>query len=107
MRSGLNRKCSNPGGRLDTEQDCKTLLSLREQQLLVFAHILLAGPRFVFLDRINTTLKPVQIHKIPHMLSGSSIAHLITAMPTARTDLYDAALESAEDGSWKWTLNRA
>ena len=38
-------------GGLDTERDWQALLSLRDQQMLAFIRILLAAPRFAFLDR--------------------------------------------------------
>jgi ABC-type uncharacterized transport system fused permease/ATPase subunit len=46
------------------EQDWETLLSLREQQLLSLVHILLAVPRFAFLDRLGTALGSDQIRQI-------------------------------------------
>ena len=52
-------------GALNIEQDWGTLLSLGEQQLLAFVHILLAAPNFVFLDRAGTALKSWPTSKNP------------------------------------------
>jgi putative ATP-binding cassette transporter len=92
---------SRAGG-LDAERDWATLLSLREQQLLAFIHILLAA----FLDRVGTALGPDQVHKILHMLSESSITYINNGEADHSLDLYDAVLEFGEDGGWTWTANR-
>jgi putative ATP-binding cassette transporter len=89
-------------GGLDKEQDWDTLLSLREQQLLAFLHILLAAPRFAFLDRASTALYPDQVHKILHMLSEKSISYINNGKSDDPLDLYDAVLDIEEDGSWTW-----
>ena len=52
-------------GALNIEQDWGTLLSLGEQQLLAFVHILLAAPNFVFLDRAGTALNSWPTSKNP------------------------------------------
>ena len=94
-------------GGLDTERDWQALLSLREQQLLAFVRILLAAPRFVFLDRIGTALGSDQVQKILHMLSECSITYINIGEASDSADLYDAVLECAEDGGWTLTTNRA
>jgi vitamin B12/bleomycin/antimicrobial peptide transport system ATP-binding/permease protein len=96
----------NRAGGLDAERDWATLLSLREQQLLAFIHILLAAPRYAFLDRVGTALGSDQVHKILHMLSESSITYIYNGEADQSLDLYDAVLECGEDGDWTWTANR-
>jgi ABC-type uncharacterized transport system, permease and ATPase components len=83
------------------------VLSLREQQLLAFMHILLAAPRFAFLDRVGTALASEQVHKILQMLSERSITYINSAEANNSRDLYDAVLNCEEDGSWTWTVNAA
>jgi putative ATP-binding cassette transporter len=103
----LEQAVTQAGG-LDTEQDWETLLSLREQQLLAFIHILLAAPRFVFLDRVDTALDDDQVPQILHMLSERSITYINNnGEAEVSRDLYDAVLECREDGSWTWTADRA
>jgi len=93
-------------GGLDGEQDWETLLSLEEQQLLAFIHILLAAPRFAFLDRAGTALNPDQVQKILHMLSEHSISYVNNGKPDDPLDLYDAVLDIEEDGGWTWKASK-
>ena len=89
-------------GGLNIEQDWGTLLSLGEQQLLAFVHILLAAPNFVFLDRAGTALNPGQLRKILKMLSKNSITYINIGESDDPRDLYDAVLEIDELGTWRW-----
>ena len=89
-------------GALNIEQDWGTLLSLGEQQLLAFVHILLAAPNFVFLDRAGTALNPGQLRKILKMLSKNSITYINIGESDDLRDLYDAVLEIDELGTWRW-----
>jgi putative ATP-binding cassette transporter len=93
-------------GGLDREQDWATLLSLREQQLLAFIHILLAAPRFAFLDRASTALHPNQVQQILHMLSEQAITYINNGQSDDPLDLYDAVLEIEEDGGWTWKAHK-
>ncbi len=89
-------------GGLDTEQDWDTVLSLSEQQLLACLHLLLAAPRFAFLDRPDTALSRDQVDQILQRLSENSISYLTIGEGAASLDFYDAVLEIAEDGGWTW-----
>ena len=89
-------------GALNIEQDWGTLLSLGEQQLLAFVHILLAAPNFVFLDRAGTALNPGQLRKILKTLSKNSITYINIGESDDLRDLYDAVLEIDELGTWRW-----
>jgi putative ATP-binding cassette transporter len=92
---------------LDAEKNWEMLLSLQEQQLLILISILLAEPRFAFLDRADTTLGLKQLHRIMQMLSESSITVINNAETDILRDCHDAVLECSEDGGWTWTENRA
>jgi len=94
-------------GGLDREQDWETLLSLEEQQLLAFIHMLLAAPRFAFLDRASTALNPDQVQTILHMLSENSIPYINNGTPDDPLDLYDAVLDIEEDGGWTWQASKS
>jgi putative ATP-binding cassette transporter len=94
-------------GGLDKEQDWGTLLSLQEQQLLTLIHILLAAPRFAFLDRANTVLDTDQVHQILQMFSKNSVTYINNGEADHSRDLYDAVLQCGEDGAWRWTENPA
>ena len=89
-------------GGLNIEQDWGTLLSLGEQQLLTFTHILLAAPHFVFLDRAGSALNSEQVRKILKMLSTKSITYVNIGESDDLRDLYDAVLEIDELGTWRW-----
>ncbi|MDM9622846.1 ABC transporter [Rhizobium sp. AC44/96] len=102
---GLDRVIGQAGG-LDVEHDWSALLSLREQQLLAFVGILLAAPRFAWLDRIDATLGADQLRKILHSLSEQTITCVHASETDVTRDPYAAVLECREDGSWTWTDNR-
>ena len=87
-------------GGLDKEQDWGSILTLGEQQLLAFIHVLLAAPRFVFLGRIDTALSNGQVRKILEMLSAHAITYIHIGGGGETPDLYDEVLEIREDGSW-------
>lgn len=94
-------------GGLDREQDWETLLSLREQQLLAFLHLLLAAPRCVFLDRASTAVHPDQVQQILHMLSEHAISYINHGQSDDPLDLYDAVLDIEEDASWTWKASKS
>ena len=102
----LERVVSQAGG-LDKEQGWEMSLSLTEQQLLAVAKVLLAAPRFVFLDRVDTALGSEHLRKILRLLSGRSITCVNSGEAHDTRDLYHAVLEYSEDGRWTWTPNRA
>jgi vitamin B12/bleomycin/antimicrobial peptide transport system ATP-binding/permease protein len=97
-RAELEKILAEANG-LDTERDWGTL-SMREQQLLAFIHILLAAPRFAFLDRIGTALGAGQVPKILRILSENSITYIKNSEPNASFGLYQAILECGEEGRW-------
>jgi putative ATP-binding cassette transporter len=96
-------------GGLEAELDWDDALSLGEQQLLAIARLLLAKPRFAFLDRISTALNPEDVAHILDLLSKQSITYLTLGRSRHgkrdtddKLEDYDAALELAEDGTWVW-----
>ncbi len=89
-------------GGLGEEQDWDNFLSLAEQQLLAFIHILLREPRFVLLDRPDTALSPEQVRLVLNKLNEHSITYLNFSQSSEPFDLYNAVLEIDEDGQWKW-----
>ncbi len=99
--AGLGPVAERAGG-LDVERDWRSFVSLGDQQLLVLTRVVLAGPRFAFLDRVDTTLGPDQVRQALQRLTQNSITpiHLADAAPSA--EQYDAVLEIDGDGSWAW-----
>lgn len=89
-------------GGLDAEHDWDGVFSLNEQQLLAYARLLLAAPRFAFLDRPLTILTPEQVDRILRILRARSVTYVVIGASERVPDHYDAMLELAPDGSWKW-----
>jgi vitamin B12/bleomycin/antimicrobial peptide transport system ATP-binding/permease protein len=91
-----------PDGDLDRDEDFAARISSHEQQLLALARILLAAPRFVFLDRIGALLGPEQTPRVLDLLAVQSITVLHNGEADEPEDLYYAVLHCEEDGGWKW-----
>jgi putative ATP-binding cassette transporter len=94
-------------GGLDREQEWNTVLSLSEQQLLACPHLLLAAPRFVFLDQLGTALSREQVNQILQLLADHLISYLSIGKAGELLNGYDAVLEIADDGGWKWMAIKA
>ena len=88
---------------LDSDRDWDAVLSLRDQQLLALIEIILAKPRFVFLDRLDTTLGAEAFQKALHILSAHSITYLNIGASNQGQSLYDTKLTFEQDGEWTWT----
>lgn len=99
----LEHTITRAGG-FDTEHDWSSLLSLEEQQMLGVARLLLAAPRFAFLDRPHTALSPELLDHVLDILTQRSISYVIIGDREERPDRYDAALSLANDGTWSWKL---
>src|SRR5881397_1674613 len=98
---GLEPVLERTGG-LDVERDWDDVLSLGEQQLLSVARVILAAPRFAFLERPHTALGPEQAERILGLLWERSITYLTLGDGGDGLDDYDAVLELAGDGGWTW-----
>ncbi|MBD9623109.1 ABC transporter ATP-binding protein/permease [Ensifer sp. ENS06] len=90
--------------RLEKEQDRD--MSLGDQQLLALAKVLLARPRYVFLDRIEATLGREALRNTLSLLRQSSITCINNGEEGDTRDLYGAFLDCREDGSWTWKDDR-
>ncbi|WP_295406426.1 ABC transporter transmembrane domain-containing protein [uncultured Thiocystis sp.] len=88
-------------GGLDTEQNWSDLLSLSEQQRLAFARVLLAAPRFVFLDHPSRSLSECAVGELLNLLRYQDITYLTLGDAADDPRFYDRLLEIGEDGSWR------
>ena len=70
---GLDQMAARVGG-LEPEHDWAGALSPEENRLLALARVLLASPRFVFLDRMDGELTPDRIEQIYQLLTDSGIS---------------------------------
>ncbi|MGC1952156.1 MAG: SbmA/BacA-like family transporter [Gammaproteobacteria bacterium] len=98
---GLERVLARAGG-LDELKSWSDILSLAEQQLLAAARVLLAAPQFAFLDRLSTTLEHEQVKLVLRRFSEHSISYIAIGNSNGDSADYDAILEIASDGSWRW-----
>jgi putative ATP-binding cassette transporter len=98
---GVESLIARSGG-CETEQDWDNVLSLREQQLLAIASVLLARPRFVFLDRIMTTLTPEDGERGLTVLQAESMGCVAFGATNGITSHFDAVLHIDANGKWAW-----
>ena len=96
---GLEQLIGRVGG-LDPEQDWPTL-SAHENRLLAIARILLAAPKFAFLDRMDGDLSPEQINHVYALLTSSGISYLSVADQDSLHKYHDKVLSVSSDGSWQ------
>ncbi len=98
---GLEKIVARAGG-LDVGRDWNDILSLDEQQLLAVARLLLAVPRWVFLDRIRTALTPAQVELVLRTFSQLGITYIAVSNGEDQLTDYDAVLELGDHGEWRW-----
>ncbi|MEN8131666.1 MAG: hypothetical protein ABFS45_16045, partial [Pseudomonadota bacterium] len=54
-----------------------------------------------------TALSPGQVNQILSMLSEQSISYITLGSTEDKLENYDAVIQLAEDGGWKWRLIQA
>jgi len=92
---------------LDVEHDWQELLSLSEQQLVSFARVILAAPRFAFLDRPATVLGMDGVDRLLRALREHSITYLTICESHDLGQHHEAVLEVTADGKWRWVAGDA
>jgi vitamin B12/bleomycin/antimicrobial peptide transport system ATP-binding/permease protein len=97
---GLEHLVARVGG-LDPEQDWASTLSTEENRLLAIARVILATPKFVFLDRMDGDLTPEQITHVYSLLTSSGISYLSVGEDTNLHAFHDNVLTLQADGSWQ------
>jgi putative ATP-binding cassette transporter len=88
-------------GGVDIEHDWSTILSLGELQLLAVARVCLALPRFVFLDRLGTSLSEKHVERALGLLSKLGVTYLSIGNSEDKPEDHDAILSIAANGEWK------
>ena len=78
-----------------------SLLTISEQQLLVCAHVLLARPRFVMLERLSVTLERATIHHMLDLFAQRGITYIVLEPQAEDLEHFDLVLDLAEAGSWQ------
>ena len=87
-------------GGLDTQQTWESALTLTEQQLMVAARLIVAHPRFAFLDKPSSTLSQEQIRWVSGLLKERSIGCVIFEETVANLEGCDFLLEIEKTGYW-------
>src|SRR5262249_7617482 len=88
----------------DVERDWAATLSLSDQQLLSVARVVLAAPRFVFLERPRATLGAAQADRVMSLIRERSITCLTLSDGDDRLEDYDVLLELGDDGASTWKV---
>lgn len=87
-------------GGMDTPQTWESLLTLGEQQLLAIARVLVARPRFVFLDKPSTTLSTEQADWIFGLFEKNAVSYVTFEEKEVALDRYGSVLELGIGGMW-------
>jgi putative ATP-binding cassette transporter len=87
---------------LDVERDWDEVLSLGEQQMLSFARLALAAPRYAVLDRPETVLGVEAVARALDLLADQAITLVTFASEPALADRHHALIALAADGSWSF-----
>jgi len=89
-------------GGLHVERDWRSMLGMGEQATVAIAHVLLASPEFVFLDRMNRTMDSARVDQVLKLFTQRNISYIVLGKPDDPIENFDAVLNLARDGSWSW-----
>ena len=88
-------------GGLDVGSNWETALSLKEQQVIAFAHLLLAEPDFAFLDNAASALSEPHEAEVYQLVARTAVTDVSTgARRPSLLAAHDVVLELRRDGSW-------
>jgi putative ATP-binding cassette transporter len=99
--------CAGGTGTHDAERNWPATLSVGEQQLLACARLLLANPRFAFLDQAVSSLGPLRGEQLYRVLAATSITYLSVGNHSHIQEYHDLVLELFEDGTWQTRAARS
>lgn len=102
-RLNLEATVQRVGG-LDAERNWDEALSIGEQHMLSIARLFLAKPKFVFLDRPESSLPRQQILQILQILSERGIGVAVFSKNNDWPSGFDAVVEL--NGGGKWQLHK-
>jgi putative ATP-binding cassette transporter len=97
---GLREAVERQGG-LGAERDWAAVLSPGQLQELAFARLLLAAPRFAFLEGPAEGLEDAAGERLYEALRRSPITYVSVGCPPALLPYHDRRLTLQEDGGWK------
>jgi putative ATP-binding cassette transporter len=97
---GLGDAVNRAGG-LDADQNWAAVLSADDRLALTFARLLLAGPRFAFLEALAESVESAAGEHLYRALADSPITYVSIGCPPALLRYHDRLLELRDDGSWQ------
>jgi putative ATP-binding cassette transporter len=97
---GLNYLADQLGG-LDSEWDWPNDLSVGDQHALALARLLLARPRFAFLDGVPWGLPPARLERLYAALARTSITYISAGTADYLLPYHDLWLELQGEGLWR------
>jgi vitamin B12/bleomycin/antimicrobial peptide transport system ATP-binding/permease protein len=100
---GLGAMVRRVGG-LDADVHSPSTLSPAEERLLAFARVLLAAPRFVYIDRMGGELTREQVANLYGLFKESSITYLTVGDRHNLLAYHDRVLEVQGEGRWRTGL---
>jgi putative ATP-binding cassette transporter len=99
-RAGFGPALERVGG-LGAERDWPSTLSLGEQQLVAFARLLLAGPRFALMDEPTRAIDAATAEHLYDVLSRSPTTYVTVALDDGLLKYHDTVLEMLGNGRWR------
>ncbi len=87
-------------GGMDTPHNWESDLTLAEQQLLVVARLLVAHPRFAFLDKPSSALSHEQTRRVLARLRERGISYVTFEESSSDPKDYDLVLDLGSGGLW-------
>jgi putative ATP-binding cassette transporter len=100
LRVGFDPVLKRVGG-LDAEGDWPSVLSRREQQLLAFAGLLLANPRYAVLDEATSAVDSDWGRELYRILRETDITYITVATDPLLAESHDLLLEIGAGGIWQ------
>lgn len=86
----------------DSPRNWLESLSFREEKLMAVARALLATPRFVFIDALESALDESECQRVLELLTANGATCVLFGDSCADSRVRGACLELHEDGSWSW-----
>lgn len=97
---GLTSMFNRIGG-FDAVRDWQNTLSTGEQQSLAFARLLLAKPRYVFMDEATTALDAVREEQFYDLLRKLTLAYITIGYSPNLIKQHELLLRLMGDGQWE------
>jgi vitamin B12/bleomycin/antimicrobial peptide transport system ATP-binding/permease protein len=91
-------------GGFHTEQNWAQVLSLGEQQRLIFARLLINKPRYAILDEATSALDSQNEKQLYQQLRDSGMTFLSVGHRESLSDYHQSILDLATDRSWELTM---